>query len=254
MAWLFAPGSAGSNSGCAWPWAPGIAPFVTSSGKGSPRRRSWPGWKTRPWVRRLSGTTCGPSTLARGVESWISSLRESRANRFPQPANDDISTTTGGCGATSLESSPSARPASSSSRTCRGSCVTDCATCGAIFGQWVTEWRRDSSRRQKSARRTDGNGSSFWPTPTEADCRHSGSRNTARSKAHTGTSLSDLVLTGNSHGRAGRTGVSPMVLNPRFVEHLMGVPIGWTSGSQLSETEWSRWWRLMRSELSRLGW
>ena len=41
-------------------------------------------------------------------------------------------------------------------------------------------------------------------------------------------------------------------LNPLFVEWLMGFPIGWTDSAPLG-TEWSRWWRLMRSELSRLA-
>jgi len=40
-------------------------------------------------------------------------------------------------------------------------------------------------------------------------------------------------------------------LNPRFVEWLMGFPLGWT-GFEHSEMEWSRWWQRMRSVLSRL--
>ena len=48
-------------------------------------------------------------------------------------------------------------------------------------------------------------------------------------------------------------------LNPLFVERLMGWPGGWTllptglRDYESSVTEWSRWWRLMRSALSRLG-
>lgn len=48
-------------------------------------------------------------------------------------------------------------------------------------------------------------------------------------------------------------------LNPLFVERLMGWPDGWTllptglRDSAYLATEWSRWWRLMRSALSRLG-
>lgn len=41
------------------------------------------------------------------------------------------------------------------------------------------------------------------------------------------------------------------MLNPAFVEWLMGFPIGWTDFGRLG-TAWSRWSRLMRSELSRL--
>jgi len=41
-------------------------------------------------------------------------------------------------------------------------------------------------------------------------------------------------------------------LNPLFVEALMGWPIGWT-GFVFAATEWSRWSRLMRCEISRLS-
>jgi len=41
-------------------------------------------------------------------------------------------------------------------------------------------------------------------------------------------------------------------LNPRFVEWLMGWPLGWTDFAPVA-TEWSRWRRRMRSELSRLS-
>lgn len=40
-------------------------------------------------------------------------------------------------------------------------------------------------------------------------------------------------------------------LNPRFVEYLMGWPIGWTSSAKV-ETASSLWWQAMRGELSRL--
>lgn len=50
-------------------------------------------------------------------------------------------------------------------------------------------------------------------------------------------------------------GAAGAALSPSFVEALMGLPRGWTvpTASELSATEWSRWLRLMRSELSRLG-
>ena len=61
-----APAPAGSTSGSCSP-VPDIALWVTSSGKPSPRPCSWRGWKTRPWIARLSGTTLPPSTAARGA-------------------------------------------------------------------------------------------------------------------------------------------------------------------------------------------
>jgi hypothetical protein len=46
----------------------------------------------------------------------------------------------------------------------------------------------------------------------------------------------------------------PPKLNPQFVEMLMGMPFYWTAltGSEPSETEWSHYTRLLRSEFSRL--
>ncbi len=35
-----------------------------SNGKPTPQPLSWRGWKTRPWIRLLSGTTLEPSTAA----------------------------------------------------------------------------------------------------------------------------------------------------------------------------------------------
>ena len=46
----------------AWP-SPGTVLWVTSSGTPSPRPSSWRGWRTRPWIRRLSGTTLPASMV-----------------------------------------------------------------------------------------------------------------------------------------------------------------------------------------------
>lgn len=69
-----------------------------------------------------------------------------------------------------------------------------------------------------------------WPTQTAGDAKASGSRNLMGSNAHLGLSLRDAVTSGTSTvSRRARPG-SPdgMVLNPLFVEALMGLPGGWT--------------------------
>ncbi|HRC26790.1 MAG TPA: hypothetical protein PKX87_05100, partial [Alphaproteobacteria bacterium] len=94
MAWLYLPPdaiahgrcTAGSGEACSdCPSAPepeastsdSISPtpdielWVTSSGKPTRRPRSWRGWKTRPWIARLSGTTLPPSTADLGAAWWI---------------------------------------------------------------------------------------------------------------------------------------------------------------------------------------
>ena len=72
-----APESEGSISGSPEPVEWSL--WCTSSGKPLLQPSSWPGWKKRSWRTLLSGTTCAPSTLARGVDWWISSLVELRA-------------------------------------------------------------------------------------------------------------------------------------------------------------------------------
>ncbi len=116
-------------------------------------------------------------------------------------------------------------------------------------------WPTPNARDEKNPRSPDGpsakrkadqgwtkdlnDASVTWSTPASRDYRHG----------------QDLP---NRHGKpslpaqATRNGKDTKVLNPLFVEALMGWPTGWTSFESLG-TEWSRWWRLMRSELLRLG-
>lgn len=105
-----------------------------------------------------------------------------------------------------------------------------------------------------------------WPTATASDANGSGSRNTATSKAHPGTSLTDAVrgdggtgrwptpCASDHHGsyrpgqRRGQLGDAVQChgrLNPDWVEALMGFPPGWTridgpSGAESSSPTESR--------------
>lgn len=80
----------------------------------------------------------------------------------------------------------------------------------------------------------------LWPTATARDHRRSGSRNKPGSKARPGLSLTDATLRGGSFRQGQPESTRGMVLNPRFVERLMGFPDGWTEpdskrwGMQLS--------------------
>lgn len=71
MAWLFVPGLVGSNSGSTSP-NPDIELWVSLSGKHEQRPLSWREWRTRRWVKLLSGTTLPPSTADAGVRSSAS--------------------------------------------------------------------------------------------------------------------------------------------------------------------------------------
>lgn len=93
-----------------------------------------------------------------------------------------------------------------------------------------------------------------WPTPAANDDNKTPAAHLAMKKRMgerdgTGanrtaiTSLAVLVRIGDERRR----------LNPLFVEWLMGWPLGWTDFAPVG-TEWTRWSRLMRSELLRLSW
>jgi len=103
MAWLYLPGTEASSSESTPP-SEAVVPWVTLSGKAMQRPLSWRGWENRPYIRLLSGTTLPPSTAARGAESWISSLRASRANRSAWQGHDEAPPTSAGSGTTLSES------------------------------------------------------------------------------------------------------------------------------------------------------
>jgi len=76
-----------ANSSHSEPSCPSCELWCYVNGKPTRRELSWRGWKTRPWIKRLSGTTLRPSTAARGVESWMSSLRRSPAKATASQAS-----------------------------------------------------------------------------------------------------------------------------------------------------------------------
>lgn len=168
MVWLFVPGLAASNSDSGLPWDGDIELSVTSSGKPTPRRSSWRGWKTRSWIKHLSGTISQPSMASRGVEAWIASLQASPASRSPSPGNVRLKSIPAGSGRTSPEllgkwdresSSWKMFPVSgkSSMKSSAGWPISGSLRNGTAF------------RRPKRARVTFERGSSSWPTATASD-------------------------------------------------------------------------------------
>ena len=87
----------------------------------------------------------------------------------------------------------------------------------------------------------------LWMTPTARDHKDG-----ATSLANTPVNglLGRQVLVTPMAGRD--TSEPRRTLNPLFVEALMGWPTGWTGFGSVA-TEWSRWSRRMRSELSQFN-
>lgn len=79
MVWLYVPGLEGSNSELNESLM-ATEPWLSWRGKPSPLQTWSKRWKRVPWLPRLFGLTCEPSTASRGVEKWMSSLPGSRAN------------------------------------------------------------------------------------------------------------------------------------------------------------------------------
>lgn len=86
-----------------------------------------------------------------------------------------------------------------------------------------------------------------WPTPTTSDAKHS-RRHGYMLDGNSGTTLLDAVLIFNGDGpldpktsKAGRASSPTAVLNPAFVEALLGLPVGFTAvGSEHSATASAR--------------
>lgn len=169
MAWLYVPGREGSSLDSVSP-SPDTELWVTSSGKALQRQLSWRGWKTRPWIRRLFGTISDPSTAARGVESWISSLRVFRVSRSALPAINEAPKTSVGSGPSSSASFGRFNPGGSFSKTSLDLFGTDSGPSSVDWPKSGTMQSGICSARKRSVPPTSGSGSSFsrgeYPTPS----------------------------------------------------------------------------------------
>lgn len=151
--------SVDSTSGCDWPSEMPIGLSLQLNGA-LLQPQSWlRASKTRPFLRFLSGIQLAPSTAARGVDEWISSLPVSPVNPTAWPDSDRDTRTNGPSGRSSSESSQKCAPPWFSSRTSQGS-FSFSDQLERLYRDWVTSLRRDYSARQKAARRSDENGCS----------------------------------------------------------------------------------------------
>jgi hypothetical protein len=197
-AWRSAPEPAGSSWKFGSPSAPATALWPTLSGTPSPRPFSWRGWRTRPWIKLLSGTTWPPSTADRGVADWISSLPASPARPSAPPAAGGASRTTGGSGPTSPGWFAKQRHGSCSSSRCRD-CWYQPQASLLDSGTFCETWPRSGSmrsgacyRRPPLAPATAGNGFGFWPTATAGNSRSSGGNPHTTATHH--TTLTDRAV------------------------------------------------------------
>ena len=114
---------------------------------------------------------------------------------------------------------------------------------------WATRLKRVSLRRQNLADPTGGSGSLFWGTPRSTDHKGAGQvgdkAHTHRLQRHYLDAQALIVPYGPQPEtmQAGGTKCDKVArdLNPRFVEWLMGFPIGWTALAPLETQSFQRW-------------
>lgn len=247
MAWLYAPGCVVSNKDYELPSDLSIGLSVTWRGKHM-RPQFWQrAWKTKPWIRRLFGMICLPSVSEHCALDSMWSLPAFPVSRSRPRATGKAKKTLDGFGLISSESFATYDPGSSSWKMLQGSLFKDSTT-------YSDPWPVSGSMRNGivSLRDTaehpiagDGYSSSRgWPTPTAGDSRSSGGR-TESVNCHDGVSLTDATCRNGhripltcDHGEE----CGPK-LNPRFVEWLMGFPIGWTDFEPLATQSFQSWQR-----------
>ena len=231
MSWLFVPGAEASNLASSLP-DPTRAASLTLRGRPMLPRLLYRAWAMGHSTRLLSGLTLPPSTLDHGVESWIASLRATRASPTARSESRAGPTTTDSLSSRSFESWPSAGLVVCSARTSQGTPTDSWTPSSRLWSGWVTALRREYLAREKWARPTIASGSSSWPTPLARDFKD-GTAEVVRN----GKVVKDTL------GRA--LGGPP---NPPWIEWLMGLPAGWTD-NRSSVTGWSHWLRQMRGAL-----
>lgn len=171
MAWLFVPGAERLNSDCILSCVSNTAAYVLSKGKPTLRPASWHGWKKRPWARRLSGMTLPHSILARGLDSWISSLWACRASPTQRLAANLENVIPALSGPMHGGISALLAPAGFLEKTSTASLPAALNTSKPTWNQTVIALRQESLQRRKLARRIYENAFSSWenwPTPAAA--------------------------------------------------------------------------------------
>lgn len=122
-----------------------------------------------PWIARLFGQIYEPLTAARGVEKWIASLADIRANLSAVPDTDAAKMTRDTCGQLLLPlSEPSIRPCVSL-KTSEDIYHLDLSKSPESYATWAIRLKRGCLQRRKQAQAITENDSSYWPTTTTMD-------------------------------------------------------------------------------------
>jgi len=203
------------------------------------------------------------------VTAWTSSLGDILASPSAQPGSAKENKTRGTCGRGLQMVFDFSDPGSASLKTSRDISAWGCPTSSKTWQEWVIERRGEFSQRLKSAHRISGSGCSSWPSPVASEVRQ-GFQDRSRGMKGSQESLTTVVvkqhgpavpassstdgsrpglwatpIVGDSHlasspdvaakrlaeGKVTLSRQTTGKLNPRWVETLMGLPVGWTMPS-----------------------
>ena len=212
-------------------------------------------WSRVNWIPHLFGRILKPSQHTSFETALTSSLEDIRANRLARLEREAGSKTPVISGHTSDGTYNQLDLLSASSRTSKDTSRLDSTASSATWKKMVTAQRGDYSQRLKSVRHTSGSESSYLPTPSATSygnnqggaagrtgkVRHS-LESMARhnlwptpraseykdcgpvgSKSHTHMDKRSYLC-----AKAKDPDQPSGLLNPTWVEWLMGVPTGWT--------------------------
>lgn len=225
--------SGDSTSQCNSSTGTPIELWVSLSGVPTQRPFSWRGWKKRPWIKLLSGTISQPSIANHSATKWISSLPVSHANRSASLENDKAKPMTDGYGPSSLNTLTLFDPQPYSSKTSPDLDAMDSQTSLEILPPSGSMRNGCISQRPTSVPHTNGDDSSSWPTPAAWDASRGPDLARLKREDSGGHDLVTKVSiwpewSGHRDPKTNKDGQTGMVLNPAFVETLMGLPPHWS--------------------------
>jgi hypothetical protein len=125
---------------------------------------------------------------------------------------------------------------------------------------WLTPRAQETEEKQESFLKRNGDRTDrcfgslsaqakVWPTVTTQDAKNNAGPSQFRRNTKPLNVEACLHSGSSPQGQKATGAASPKVLNPQFVEWLMGWPIGWTEFAHV-ETVSCRWLPLMRGALS----
>jgi len=234
--------------------------------KPSPLRTWLQKWKRDSWTQHLYGRILKPS-LGKAFEiEWTSSLEATPVSHLAQQESEPGKTTQDTCGHGLQMELLQCGQNYVSLKTSKDISRWGCPTLSKTWQEWVIERRGAYLARLNAARHTSASESLSWPSPVASEVRQ-GFQDRSRGMKGSQESLTTVVLkhgppapdSHSTHGsrleswatptardhKSGRgkedrdyKELTPMVertqagkLNPRWVETLMGLPIGWTMPS-----------------------